>query len=281
MSLVPPSRIRALRGRYTLRGARAVVAGVACAALEAVPVATPVAAQPPAPAPAWPFGIGEALRYEVRVAPFGSVGRARLWIEGPVDEQGVATWRLRSEIEAGVGPVHGVDRTSSWFDPATAGILRFEKSEDHPLSRSEARVTVDRAARHWRDGVDGHEGPVSADAPLDELAFLYVLRALPLAHDTTFLLSRHYDEARNPTRITVRGTELVSTPAGIFRTRVVEMEVKDPKRYHGVGRIRINVDDDVCRLPVRIESRMPRLGVTTLVLTGWAHPPRYPSAVAC
>jgi hypothetical protein len=74
---------------------------------------------------------------------------------------------------------------------------------------------------------------------------------------------------------------VITTPAGIFRTRVIEMVVRDPKRYKGTGRLRIHLDEDVCHIPVRIESRMPRLGTTTLVLKGWSAPPRYPGAIDC
>lgn len=228
-----------------------------------------------------PFGPGEALRFDVKVAPMGTVGEGRMWIEGPVTIEGIATWRMRFELHAGVGPIKGRDRTSSWFDPATGGILRYEKHEDHPLSKSEERVVIHRASGRWEDTHAGTSGPLGSDRPLDELSFLYHLRTLPLERDTTFELHRHFEVARNPVVITIRGREVITTPAGIFRTRVVEMVVRDPKRYKGTGRLRIHLDEDVCRVPVRIESRMPRLGTTTLVLKGWSSPPRYPGAIDC
>lgn len=211
----------------------------------------------------------------------GKVGDGRMWIEGPVTIEGVSTWRMRFELQAGVGPIKGRDRTSSWFDPATGGILRYEKDEDHPLSESEERVVIRRESGRWEDTHAKTSGPLGSERPLDELSFLYLLRTLPLDRDTTFALHRHFDPARNPVLITIRGREVITTPAGIFRTRVVEMVVRDPKRYKGTGRLRIHLDEDVCHVPVRIESRMPRLGTTTLVLTGWAHPPRYPGAIDC
>lgn len=237
----------------------------------------PLAAQ----ATGLPFGPGEALRYEVRVAPMGTIGRGRMWIEGPVTLQGVSTWRMRFELEAGVGPIKARDRTSSWFDPLARGIVRFDKVEDHPLSKSEEAVTIDRVTLRWEDGAAKTGGPLGSDPALDELSFIYLLRTLPLERDTTFEWRRHFDADRNPTRLTIQGREVIETPAGIFRTRVVEMVVRDPKRYQGTGRIRIHLDEDLCHVPVRIESRMPRVGVTTLVLKGWSHPPRYPGAIAC
>lgn len=230
-----------------------------------------------------PFAVGEALEYRVSVSLGGEVGRGRMRIEGPVVEQGTAAWRLVFEMEAGRGPIRARDRTASWIDPQRLAMLRFEKSERHPLSRSEERVRVDAAAGTWQDSAAAGTAaqPLGSERPLDELSFLYFLRTIPLDRDTTFEVSRHFDAARNPTLIRVRGEEVVETPVGIFRTRVVEMHVRDPKRYRGTGVIRLNIDIADCHVPVRVESRMPVLGTTTLLLTGWVAPPRYPGAMPC
>jgi hypothetical protein len=246
-----------------------------CAAL-ALPLgaqATPAAIRPP-------FPLGEALRYRVHVAVGGNVGEGQMRVEGPVAEGDVTTWRLVFDMEAGRGPIRAVDRTVSWLDPVRFRSVRFEKTERHPLSRSEEKVSIDLAAGTWRDG-EGPSHRLGHADPLDELSFLYFLRTIPLDRDTTFQVSRHFDAARNPTTIRVMGEELVETPVGIFRTRVVEMDVRDPKRYRGTGTIRLNLDTADCRVPVRIVSRMPLLGTTTLLLTGWVSPPRYPGAMSC
>lgn len=227
-----------------------------------------------------PFTVGEALSYEVRIARLGDVGKGRMWIEGPVVEQGVPTWRMRFEMEAGKGPIHASDRTSSWFDPRRFAILRFQKQERHVLSRSDEHVTIDRDNHRWSDA-DGGGGALGSEFPLDELSFLYLLRTLPLDRDTVIRVDRHFDARRNPTIVRIVGRDTLTTPAGIFRTRIVEIEVRDPKRYKGTGKIRIHLAESDCHVPVRIESRMPVLGITTLTLTGWSHSPRYPGALPC
>lgn len=229
---------------------------------------------------ALPFAPGEALTYQVRVSRLGDVGTGRMWIEGPVAEQGVLTWVFRSEITAGKGPIRATDRSASWFDPRRGGILRFEKRERHVLSTSEERVRIDRAGHRWADA-DGPSGELGHDAPLDELSFLYFLRTLPVDRDTVMRFERHFDRARNPTIVRVVGSDTVTTPAGTFRTRVIEMQVRDPKRYKGSGTIRVHLHDGTCHIPVRIESRMPVIGVTTLTLTGWSQSPQYPAALPC
>lgn len=229
---------------------------------------------------ALPFQPGEALQYQVRVSRVGDVGTGRMWVEGPMMEGHTLVWRLRFEMEAGRGPIRASDRTSSWLDPVHFGIVRFEKVERHVLSRSDERVTIDLETKRWSDA-GGRSGPLAHDAPLDELSFIYLLRTLPLDSGATVRLDRHFDADRNPTIVRMVGRDTLTTPAGIFRTRIVEMEVRDPKRYRGSGTIRIHIEDGGCRMPIRIESRMPVLGITTLTLTSWGHPPRYPGAGLC
>jgi hypothetical protein len=249
---------------------------------------TPLAALAQAePAPRPPFPLGEALNYRVHLAVGGNVGQGQMRVEGPVTDADVVTWRLVFEMQAGRGPIRAMDRTVSWLDPQRFAITRFEKTERHPLSRSTERVVVSHSRGAWYDA-EAAETPDSDDwhklgspLPLDELSFLYFLRTIPLGRDTTFQVSRHFDAARNPTTIRVMGEELVETPVGIFRTRIVEMDVRDPKHYRGVGTIRLNIDTADCHVPVRIVSRMPVLGATTLLLTGWVSPPRYPGAMSC
>lgn len=237
------------------------------------------AAPPDAPRSA-PFFIGEALDYSVHVSVGGTVGTGQMRVEGPVVERDVVTWRLVFELEAGRGPIRATDRTVSWLDPKRFIALRFEKTERHPLSRSEERVVIQPDSGLFRDA-DGARHDLGSALPLDELSFMYFLRTLPLDRETVFTIARHFDPDRNPTEVHVKGEELVTTPVGIFRTRLVEMHVRDPKRYRGTGIIRLNIDLADCRVPVRIVSRMPILGATTLTLVGWAHPPRYPGAMPC
>jgi hypothetical protein len=69
------------------------------------------------------------------------------------------------------------------------------------------------------------------------------------------------------------GRDTVRTNAGTFPTIVVEMRVKDPRRYGGEGVIRLHLSDDAFRYPVRIESAIPVLGATVLTLESVTRPP--------
>jgi hypothetical protein len=214
-----------------------------------------------------PFPMGEVLDYRVNVSLGGNIGHGQMRVEGPVLERGVTTWKLISEMKARRAFVRATDRTTSWIDPVRFASTRFEKVERHPLSSGHERIEIDMAGGTWREG-QGEAHPLGSRLPLDELSFLYFLRTIPLDREGSYNFNRHFDEARNPTLVSVGGEEVVETPMGSFTTRVVVMHVKNPKVYKGVGLIKLNIDQSNCRLPVRIVSRMPIVGTTTLTLTG-------------
>lgn len=217
-----------------------------------------------------PFSIGERLTYRIRVGSMGNIGRGAMWVEGPVDVRGTNTVLLRFDLQAGVGPVKAVDRTSSWFDTRLMRSLRFWKHERHPLSKHDEEVELYPAQNRYEDE-DGTERAIITDSPLDELSFMYFLRTLEMVEDSTYSFDRHFEAGRNPVTVRMIGRETLETAAGTFRTLIVEMRVRDPRRYRGEGIIRLNLTDDHCRLPVRIESAMPVLGKTVMMLERHTH----------
>jgi hypothetical protein len=219
---------------------------------------------------ALPFTVGERLTYRVRMPKVRASGRGTMWIEGPVDVRGTPTYRLRFDMKAGIGPFQGTDRTDSWLDRERLISLRYAKQERHPLAQHHEEIELYPAERRW-DAANGGSGASATDAPLDELSFLYFLRTLSLGADTTMEFHRHFDAGRNPTTVRTIGRETLETDAGVFETIVVEMRVRDPRRYKDEGVIRIHLTDDHCRLPVRIESTMPVFGTTVLTLESHSH----------
>ena len=218
-----------------------------------------------------PFSIGERLSYKVSVAKVGNIGRAEMWIEGPIEIRGVSTWLLRFDFSAGRGPLRAMDQTSSWLDAGRMSSQRFFKKEKHVLARHEERVEIFPAERTWTNSA-GTRGSTSTSTPLDELSFMYFIRTLPMQDGATYRFDRHFDPARSPTSVTVIRRETVKTAAGSFQTILVEMRVRDPRHYRGEGAIRINLSDDAVRLPVRIQSAMPVVGTAVMTLESYTIP---------
>lgn len=239
----------------------------ALSAIAAVAFALPATAQ----ISALPFAIGEKLDYRVSVSKMGKVGTGSMWIEGPVDVRGTSTWLLRFDFKAGLGPMKAVDHTSSWLDPEHMAAQRYFKHEKHVLAHHDERVEIFPSEKRWA-GADGATGTSPTNAPLDELSFMYFLRTLALTNDTLYRFDRHFDLSRSPTSVKVIRREVIATPAGIFQTVLVEMRVRDARRYKGEGLIRINLSDDTMRIPVRIESAMPVIGTAVMTLERYNNP---------
>jgi hypothetical protein len=222
-----------------------------------------------------PFDVGERLRYRVQVGKLGTIGDGEMSVSGPVDVRGTETLLLRSEIRAKFGFVKTTDRAESWIDPRRMAALRYQKRTHGAFTRDDdQRVELYPDERQWEDE-RGRHGESPTTAPLDELSFIYFLRTLPLTSDTVDRVVRHYDRDRNPVAVRVMGRDTIRTKAGTFSTIVVEMRVKDPRRYGGEGVIRLHLSDDAYRYPVRIESSVPVLGATVLTLESYTRPPAH------
>ena len=188
--------------------------------------------------------------------------------------RGISVHALRFDFNAGVGPIRAADRTGSWIDLARMASMRFVKKERHPLSRHDESVELFLDRGRW-EAADGTSGDIAAEAPLDELSFMYFIRTLPLVLDSAYAFNRHFDARRNPTTVRMVRRDTIETPAGIFNAVLVEMRVRDSRRYDGEGIIRIYLSDDDLRLPVRIESAMPRIGTAVLTLQAYTQPHRH------
>jgi hypothetical protein len=211
-----------------------------------------------------PFAPGERLTFKGHVTS-GVAGGGTLWVEGPVELRGTSSWLLHSDMEGRVGPFRATDRTASWLDPIRMTALRYTSRERHILTKHDDAVDIYAGEKRWR-AENGAEGTLAMTAPLDELSFLYYVRTLALPDGATLSVERHFDAARNPTLLRVVGREEIEVGAGRFRAVVVEMRVRDARRYRGEGTIRIHLSDDRCRLILRMETRVPDAGPASLEL---------------
>ena len=257
-----------LAGRTAIVSRWQSIVGASVALTATAVIATAASALRAQTAATLPFAIGERLEYRVSVGLAGTVGRGTMTVEGPVELRGTTTYLLRSDFRARVAWIDGFERCDSYLDPERMAVLRSETTEKRPLSQYQERVSVFPAESRWSTNA-GRTGESPTDAPLDELAFIYFVRTMPLAPDSAYRVDRHYDPARNPVEVRVLCRETVRTGAGEFATIAVEMRVKDPRRFEREGVIRLNLTDDQWRMPVRIQGAMPVFGTATFTLESY------------
>lgn len=194
---------------------------------------------------------GERLIYDVSSARFGSMGRA----EFSVTELDNGNLRLAFEFETRVLLFHASDVTTSELDPANRRTVRYDKRERSPLGGRTESVVIDQRAATWTES--GRTYPLASTDPLDELSFIYLIRALELGNGEERVLMRHFDQARNPVRLRATAAE---------DTDIIEMRAPDARQKGGESIVRFHISRDPSRVPVRIESSMPVVGRVTMTL---------------
>jgi hypothetical protein len=175
------------------------------------------------------------------------------------------TWRIESRASSNAvfDTIYRVrDEITSIVDRATFSTLSYEKKLLE-RRRSKHSVTTIDTTRH----VATHEGKEIAVEPVvyDPLSVVYHLRRLELVPGERILLTLVEDGRTYPIAVEVLRRETLSTPAGVFRTIVVEPRMQTGVFRDGEADLVIWYSDDELRLPLRIRSKL-RAGTITATL---------------
>lgn len=234
---------------------------------EAPEPASPVAGPPGGGAEAWPFAVGERLEYDLYVRRFRA-GRCVLEVEAAEVVRGVPVYRVSLTVDAGALFFRIDDRKVSWIAPDPFRSLRFAETsgDGSEVHRVVELNHEDRVFRERPADERGGEEPAGGARPetprallpegaVDELAFLYLLRLLPLEPGTRLEMDRYFDPYRNPLRLTVGGRTEVKTSGGEFRTLVLHPVLPASDAFSAKARAEILLSDDDRRIVVQMRSR--------------------------
>ncbi|HZA94268.1 MAG TPA: DUF3108 domain-containing protein, partial [Gemmatimonadales bacterium] len=125
-----------------------------------------------------PFGVGETLRYDAKLGYF-PVGTATVAVSRTTRERGVAAYVFTMAGQGGPPGWRVRYDLTSWVDSRRFNSLRFHRKllQGRKLDENEYLILPD-SGRYRQVGVTGDWA--SPPGPLDELAFLYFLRTVPL-----------------------------------------------------------------------------------------------------
>ncbi len=146
--------------------------------------------------------------------------------------------------------------------PPPAAPLEGPYSHRHIADISEVRY---RAYRHWeffpREGRwlredNGEEGELGSSQPLDDVAFVYYVRTLPLRVGDVYTLPRYFRESGNPVVVRVLRKDRITVPAGTFNTVVVQPIIRTRGLFSEGGKAEIHFSDDHRRILVQMQSRL-------------------------
>jgi uncharacterized protein DUF3108/glycosyl transferase family 2 len=241
---------------------------------------TPAAAPAPAPAPppqplAVPFPVGERLVYGARYGPF-SVGTATMQVAGIDTVRGVESVHFVFLIDGGALWYHIHQNLESWVGRRDFHSRRFLNQTEEKGKSWERRFEIYPDSGFYREA--GHDTTVATVAdPLDDAAFLYWIRTVPLEVGKKYEYNRYFRPERNPVIVEVLKREKVGAAGRKWNTIVVR-----PRIPNGGGIFaekadaRMWLSDDSLRVMVALQSNFS-FGQVTLKLKEYSDaPPEHP-----
>jgi hypothetical protein len=216
-----------------------------------------------------PFLPGESLQYE---ATFGrmKVGEGRLEVRGIESVRGRPSWHLVFQLTGGIPLYRLDDRLESWVDTATFTSRRFTKQlHEGRRKRTQHIELYPEEGTYQELGADGTPSKPrqsTVASPLDDGAFFYFVRTLPLTLGATYSLDHYFKPDRNPVTVTVVRRERIRVPAGEFDTIVLRPVIKTAGLLSESRRTEIWLSADDARVLVQVQSQLP-VGTITLKLT--------------
>jgi hypothetical protein len=212
----------------------------------------------PAAPPTYPFKVGETLRYTASLG-YLPIGEASLAVTGTARERGAETFVFSAAGEGGP-PGLGVSyQMTSWVGTEKFTSRRFYRRITQAGRTTDQRfIIIPDSGRVRQEGRPEVWGTTAE--PLDELAFLYFLRTVPLEVGRSYAWSRYFHTGYNPIRVQVIGRETLSLPEG---RQVPCLALRLTARNASTE---VWLSDDARRLPVQLRGKLG-FGEVTLRLS--------------
>ena len=217
---------------------------------------------PPAPVP---FGPGEILRYQVKLGVF-SVGEGHMTVVGLETVRGSPTYHVVMGISGGVPLARVEDEFHSWIDITTLTTRRFIQDIREVRYRAFRHYEIFPEERRYERMDADDAGDLPTSLPLDDIAFVYFVRTLPLEVGQEYSFDRYFRESGNPVILRVLRKETVTVPAGTFETIVVRPIIQTRGLFSQGGEAELYFTDDHRRLLVQMRSKVPLVGSISLHL---------------
>lgn len=232
----------------------------ALALLTVGPPPAPAQVSPPVRAPGSapvktpvPWKTGEYLEYDVKFGPL-TAGSGRMHVLGTDTIRGRTAWRLRFNVTGGVWPIRVNDSYDSWMDVETLNSLRFVQDlhEANRRTHRDYRIEPERAVYQQV----GKEERESVRDPLDDAAFFYFVRTIPLVVGEKYDFHRYFDPRANPVTILVLRKDSVRVPAGRFAAIVIQPIIKTSGLFSENGSAEIWLSDDEHRILLQMKTKL-------------------------
>jgi hypothetical protein len=185
--------------------------------------------------------------------------------------RGVETVHIRFRISGGALWYHLDQTIESWVGRYDFRSRRFSTVQDERDKHRERRYDIYPDSGFYREVGRDTTFATVAD-PLDDAAFLYFIRTVPLEVGKKYEFARYFRPDRNPVIVEVLGRERVSVAGKKWRALVVRPRIPQARGiFAEKSETRIWLSDDAQRLVLAIQSNFS-FGQVTLKLKDYAVP---------
>jgi hypothetical protein len=223
------------------------------------------------PRPNLPFGIGEVLEYDIRVA--FARGSARLEILNLDTVRGRTAMHAKFTLRGGTFGFRVDEKYDTWVDVANISTLRYHEDVHDSFYQRKRNYEFFPERRRFTDGVDTAE---TVDRPVDHASVFYLIRTLDLRVGLDTNLNNYFQMDRNPIRIQVLGRERIRVPAGEFDALIVHPVIKAKGLFSDGGDAKVWISDDDRRIVLQIKAKVPGFTLTLLLKDYQAAPTNLP-----
>lgn len=224
------------------------------------------AATPPASPVPVPFGPGERFDYVAKLDIL-KLGSARMEVISIDSVRGREAYLLRMQVDISAIVYKAHDSLASWLDTETLSTRRFwKRQQNSDAKRTETFQIFPEEQRYYRDDKPGDMREAPAD-PLDDVSFIYAVRAMPLEVGQTYTLPRYFRLDQNPLVVKVLKREKMKLPDGSkVPCLVLHPVMAGDGMFSKKSNARIWLTDDERRIPVQIKTHFG-IGTGTFKLT--------------
>lgn len=218
-----------------------------------------------ATSPAVPFGVGEKLEYGGK---FGilSVGSAELAVQSIDTVRGVPSWQFAFSSEVSVPLYKQQSTITSWTGTADWISRQFSKdiTENGKARHEIFRIYPDSGFFRRNDNTEVKPTPAR---PLDDIAFIYWVRTIPLELKRTYRFNNYFRAEHNPVTVKVEKRDMKELPDGTKVPALLLRPVVDEENgmFSKASKAKLWITDDQRRIPLEIESTYV-FGTVKLVL---------------
>jgi hypothetical protein len=205
-----------------------------------------------------PFAVGETLQYDAMLGMI-PIGTARMTVNPMTRERGREAFVFEATGQGRPMGIRVGAELTSYVGSRGFNSLRFHRRFFQGSRVEEAQYEIIPDSSRYREEGNPQDWQAPSD-PLDELAFLYYLRTVPLKLGATYQFPRYFKTGYNPIQVRVVSRDVRALPGG-GTAPVLQLEVTSRSLRMSVG-----MTDDARRLPVEMELPLP-FGRITLALT--------------